>query len=175
MNSSWETFEVHARYMVGKASEFSGGILDPHWSISSISSHYIFIAFFLSSFFLLIYFDHALQLAGSYFLDQGSNRCPLYWKRGVLTTGLPSLILFSSVMRTSRWFSSGHYFCNHMRNVASSRRWTENYEAILRPESRAVGCAHSLLQWLISVQQSYKACSTNLCFGRCLSFRISRV
>ena len=27
--------------------------------------------------------------AGSWFADQGSNSCPLYWKHRVLTTGLP--------------------------------------------------------------------------------------
>ena len=32
---------------------------------------------------------HSTWLVGSWFPDQGSNPCPLQWKRGVLTTGLP--------------------------------------------------------------------------------------
>ena len=34
-------------------------------------------------------FCHISLHVGSYFLDQGLNMCPLYWKHGVLITGLP--------------------------------------------------------------------------------------
>ena len=42
------------------------------------------------NYFVFIFiFGHAIHHNTSYFPDQGSNLCPLYWERGVLTTGLP--------------------------------------------------------------------------------------
>ena len=34
-------------------------------------------------------FGHTVELVGSSFPDQGLNPCPLHWKRGVLTSGMP--------------------------------------------------------------------------------------
>ena len=39
--------------------------------------------------FFFFFFCHIVRLVGSYFPAQGSNPCPLPWKLGVLTTGLP--------------------------------------------------------------------------------------
>ena len=47
-----------------------------------VTSPYLCHSFFSS-------FGQATRLAGSYFPDQGSNPCPLQWKRGVLTAGPP--------------------------------------------------------------------------------------
>ena len=44
----------------------------------------VFFFFFLSFFFCC-----PVQHVGSYFPYQGSNLCPLHWKRGLLTTGPP--------------------------------------------------------------------------------------
>ena len=41
------------------------------------------------NYFLIFIFGHAMHHNTSYFPDQGSNLCPLYWEHGVLTTGLP--------------------------------------------------------------------------------------
>ena len=39
--------------------------------------------------FFFFFFGHAIHHVGSYFPDQGSNRCPVQWKHRLLTTGLP--------------------------------------------------------------------------------------
>ena len=46
----------------------------------------------------LFFFGHAMQHVGSYFPNQGSNLCPLQWKRGVLTTELPGKSPYSSLI-----------------------------------------------------------------------------
>ena len=38
--------------------------------------------------------------SGSYFLNQGSNLCPLHWEHGVLTTGLPGKPLLLASLNT---------------------------------------------------------------------------
>ena len=52
------------------------------------------------NFIYLFIFGRNTQHAGSQFPDQGSNPCPLQWKRRVLTIGLPrkshALYLFPS-------------------------------------------------------------------------------
>ena len=65
-----------------------------------------FFLFFPFFFYLFIYlFGRAVQHVGSQFPDQGLNLCPLHWKHGVLTTGLPGkfrdfffLILFIYIL-----------------------------------------------------------------------------
>ena len=45
---------------------------------------------FVTGFFVCLFvFGHAMRQVGSQFPDQGSNLHPLYWQRGVVTTGLP--------------------------------------------------------------------------------------
>ena len=49
---------------------------------------------------LLLLFRHTERHVGSYFPDQGKNLCPLQWKYGILTTGLPQkslMRIFKSV------------------------------------------------------------------------------
>ena len=47
--------------------------------------HYIFT--FLATPLLFFFTSHTVRHKGSYFPNQGSNLCPLYWKHRVLTTG----------------------------------------------------------------------------------------
>ena len=45
-----------------------------------------------------VFFGCAAWHVGCYFPYQGSNPCPLQWKRGVLTTGLPGNSLYMQLL-----------------------------------------------------------------------------
>ena len=59
--------------------------------------------------------------AGSELPDQGSNLCPLQWKRGVLTTGPPgnSPIIYLLEMRKLRPREAGLVTHGHAQMVTS--------------------------------------------------------
>ena len=89
--------------------------LNTAFAASYIFSYVGFIFLLLFSkyfliFFLSFYFGHTVWVAGSWFLDQGSNLCPLQGKCGVLTTGPPGnslrmsnlpLLVVSSITESS--------------------------------------------------------------------------
>ena len=56
---------------------------------------------FLLNLFIL-FFDCTTWHVGSWFLDQGSNPRPLYWKLGVLTIGQPGKSLLFLTITSSR-------------------------------------------------------------------------
>ena len=80
-------FETEPSADLGSA-KGSGRALDAHLCHNH-SSSVLPIPYIVLLGKIFFFFGHAMQHAGSSFPDQGSNLCPLQWKHGVLTTGLP--------------------------------------------------------------------------------------
>ena len=58
---------------------------------------------FISFFFFFLFLAVPRGLRESQFPNQGSNSCPVQWKCGVLTTGLPGNSLYFCIILTSNW------------------------------------------------------------------------
>ena len=77
---------TEADAVIGRAWRLSG--LNA-WGVLSHSSTHLFHSQCILGTFFFFLFGHAVWHVGSEFPDQGSNPCPLQWKHGVPTTGLP--------------------------------------------------------------------------------------
>ena len=69
--------------------------------------------------FIIIIVGGAVQHVGSQFPSQGSNLCPLQWKRGVLTTGPPR-----KSSATLQWLRA------QRESPGSSRNLVSDYPAV---------------------------------------------